>query len=163
MAWHSLGLALDEMADSAAALGPTTVHVVTALLTDGGHNHGPALTAASAQVILERELLTIKSSGQRRSGLPFHHTVIAFCLTGESDANASMIVKEVFENAKVTRLPNVFYAKTHAEMTAGLDEVIAACADLFDSQDRGGAGFASIQRSSGCSTVQARTTSSKSG
>lgn len=109
------------------------VHVLTMLLTDGAHNEGAPITKARAMAVRDGLL---RDSG--RAGLGnLHHTVLAFCLTNSSDAAASMIVKEVLETARIPELPNVFYAKTHADMTASLQSVAAACEGIFDGKARG--------------------------
>jgi hypothetical protein len=115
------------------------VHVLTMLLTDGGHNAGDPITTASALDV-----------AGKIAALPQNlmHTVLIFCLTNSSDAQASMIVKESLENAKIPALPNVFFAPSHSEMVAALQEVEIACGELFDSRNRGGL-FGDLQLAQG--------------
>uniref|UniRef100_A0A7S1L5E2 VWFA domain-containing protein n=1 Tax=Neobodo designis TaxID=312471 RepID=A0A7S1L5E2_NEODS len=111
--------AIRDKAHPFAANSP--VHVVTVMLTDGAHNTGPRPDPENL-----RAAHTTFANAMRKAGAAHVlHTVIMFCLTESSDATVSMHVKGAFENADVAGLPNVFFAKTHHEMTGALTSVIA--------------------------------------
>jgi len=135
-----------QLGERLAALKPEMdVQVLTMLLTDGGHNEGTPISAPIAAQY--RQVLQRKRSPSVDDARLFH-TVVPFCLTSESDAKASMIVKEVIETAKIPGLPNIFYAKTHSEMAVGLTEVLDACDAIF-AGDESGAGYGVLKLGDG--------------